>query len=121
MPTPIAGCQPVDHPNASTYINRWFLVSPDLDWMPQLDLSTVEVLMRHGMLVLKAPGMLRIDIPLDVIEDDDSVRMQVKVAQQSVDVVDEGELAAVWFSNVTGQACRLVKVHPDAAIPSFNL
>ena len=35
--------------------------------------------LRLGYLVLKAPGMLRMDIPLDVIEDDDSVRYSMKV------------------------------------------
>ncbi len=67
-----------------------------------------------GYLVLRAPGMLRMDIPLDVIEDDDSVVRQASIATQSVAVVDEGDLAAVWFGHVTGQTCRLVKVHPDA-------
>ncbi|VFR47444.1 ortholog of Bordetella pertussis (BX470248) BP3468 [plant metagenome] len=65
--------------------------------------------------MLRAPGMLRLDIPLDVIEDDDSVRRVARVADQDVDVVDEGDLAAAWFSNVAGQPCRLVKLHPDAA------
>jgi hypothetical protein len=62
---------------------------------------------------MRAPGMMRIDIPLDVIEDDDSVRGAVLVNDQPVDVVDEGELAAAWVSNFTGIPSRLMKVHPD--------
>jgi hypothetical protein len=49
-----------------------------------------------------------------VIEDDDSVRQTAQVANQTVDVVDEGEVAAAWFTHVTGQPSRLVKVHPEA-------
>ena len=66
-----------------------------------------------GYLVLRAPGMLRMDIPLEVIEDDDSVLRQAMIGAQQVVVVDEGDLAATWFGHVTGQICRLVKVHPD--------
>jgi len=57
--------------------------------------------------------MLRMDIPLDVLEDDDSVKRNATINGQTVAVVDEGDLAAVWFGNVTGVECRLVKVHPE--------
>ena len=77
-------------------------------------LSQVSCEVRMGALVLRAPGMLRLDIPMDVIEDDDSVRRHAIVAGQKVDVVDEGDVCATWFSHVAGRVCRLVKVHPDA-------
>jgi hypothetical protein len=79
-----------------------------------LALHEVLVDIKMGYLVLRAPGMLRMDIPLDVIEDDDSVRRSVQIGTQLTDVVDEGDVAAVWFGHVTGTLCRLVKVHPDA-------
>ena len=63
----------------------------------------------RGYLVLRAPGMLRMDIPLDVIEDDDSVRYSMKVGEQVIDVVDEGELAAAWISNFVQVPCRIMK------------
>jgi hypothetical protein len=58
--------------------------------------------------------MLRLDIPLDVLEDDDSVRGQAQVGGRPVDIVDEGELVATWVSKFLERPCRLVKVHPDA-------
>lgn len=58
--------------------------------------------------------MLRLDVPLDVIEDDDSVERSARIGGSDVRVVDEGELASAWFSQRLGQPCRLVKVHPEA-------
>ncbi|AWB34323.1 MOSC domain-containing protein [Orrella marina] len=119
MSTPIVGCPELNRADADPYANRWFLVDEQNQWVTGAGLDAVEMRIQHGMLVLRAPGMLRLDIPLDVIEDDDSVRMNAQVGEQVVDVVDEGDLPAAWFSNLTGQSCRLVKVHPEAKMPSF--
>lgn len=119
----VVGCQPVVHEDASRFERRWFLVNEQWHFDAAVfkdALTTVELSVAQGNLVLRAPGMLRLDIPMDVIEDDDSVWRQAKVGQQRVQVVDEGDLAAVWFGNVVGQACRLVKVHPDVPIPEFG-
>ncbi|VFR61200.1 ortholog of Bordetella pertussis (BX470248) BP3468 [plant metagenome] len=114
---PVAACGPVAAADAA-YDRRWLVVDASGTWLTAQAapaLSRVTPSMKLGYLVLRAPGMLRLDIPLDVIEDDDSVRRVARVADQDVDVVDEGDLAAAWFSNVAGQPCRLVKLHPDAA------
>lgn len=121
MSSPIAGGPRIDHPKAADYANRWFVVDEQQVWLSDADLSTIEIDLRHGMLVLKAPGMLRMDIPLDVIEDDESVWMTATVAGQTTDVVDEGDLAAVWFGHVLGRPCRLMKVRPDASVPDFKV
>ncbi|WP_427184604.1 MOSC N-terminal beta barrel domain-containing protein [Bordetella bronchialis] len=113
---PVAHCGGVDDPRGADYDRRWLLVNSGGQWMTREAcpaLAGIGVELRFGYLVLRAPGMLRIDIPLDVIEDDDSVRTAVLVGDQTVDVVDEGELAAAWVSNYTGIPCRLMKVHPD--------
>ena len=112
----IVGCHSVDHADAEHFLNRWLLVDESGHWRPELygtELSKVEVAIKHGDLIIRAPGMLRLDIPMDVIEDDDSVWRQVTVAGRTLTAVDEGDLAAAWFGNVIGKPCRLVKVHPD--------
>lgn len=113
--TPVAGCNAVDHPDAPDYHRRWLVVDGGDQWVsdPAL-LSKIEADIRFGYLVLEAPGMLRLDLPLDVIEDDDSVRRIVRAGDQEVDVVDEGEVAATWASACLGIPCRVVKIHPDA-------
>src|SRR6202012_1206546 len=93
---PVAECGGTADAQAAAYHRRWLLVNSGGQWLtraqcPRLGDITVEL--RFGYLVLLAPGMLRIDIPLDVIEDDDSVRTAMAVGSQAVDVVDEGELA----------------------------
>ena len=114
---PIAGGAAVAREDARPYDRRWLLVGDDNAWLDgaqapglgQLDLS-----LRFGYLVIRAPGMLRLDIPLDVIEDDDSVERVARVGGQPVRVVDEGDLAAAWFAEWLGTPCRLMKVHPEA-------
>lgn len=113
---PVAGCAPSAHRQAPLYHHRWLVVDDSGQWLsaqasPALAGVTTDIKM--GYLVLRAPGMLRMDIPLDVIEDDDSVLRQATIGAQQISVVDEGDLAAVWFGHVTGRICRLVKVHPE--------
>ena len=118
---PIVDAPAAIHPDAAAYHHRWLLVDArcqQLQRSAALNLGKLSIEIAHDCLVLKAPGMLRLDIDLDVIEDDDSVRLLAWIGDQSIDVVDEGDLVAAWFSNLLGQACRLVKVHPEATPPS---
>lgn len=114
---PVAGCAGTSDAKAQSIHRRWLVVDAADNWLAQdacASLGQVQADVRFGYLVLKAPGMLRLDIPIDVLEDDDSVRRRVVVNEQSADVVDEGDLAAAWFSKFLAQPCRLVKLHPDA-------
>src|SRR3546814_7546913 len=99
---PIAACGGLSNPDAAPYDKRWLVVDESGAWLTPSHcdkLADIKVEISLGYLVMKAKGMLRLDIPLDVIEDDDSVRRQASVASQHIDVVDEGELAAAWFSD----------------------
>ena len=114
---PLVGAQPAGQAQAADYHGRW-LIADDERWIDPRECSalrSIAVELKFGYLVLRAPGMLRMDIPLDVIEDDDSVRFSVAVDGHSVDVVDEGELASAWISNVVGRGCSIVKVHPASS------
>ena len=114
---PIAGCAGCNHSDAVDYDKQWFIVddSGRLVTPAQFPaLADITPSISFGYLAIKAPGMLRMDIPLDVIEDDDSVRRTAHVGAQEVDAVDEGDLAAVWLTNYLNAPCRLMKVHPDA-------
>ncbi|MBV6272378.1 MOSC domain-containing protein [Alcaligenaceae bacterium CGII-47] len=114
---PIAGCGALEGTDQLAYDRRWLVVDETGRWLDRgrcPALAQIDVSVRFGYLVVRAPGMLRMDIPMDVIEDDDSVEAQALVGDQAVRVVDEGELAAAWFTDLLGQACRLAKVHPLA-------
>ncbi len=114
---PVAHCGGLEDPRAADYDRRWLLVNSGGQWITRDACPALARYRRRIALWLPGaaarPACLRIDIPLDVIEDDDSVRTAVLVGQQAVDVVDEGELAAAWVSNYTGIPSRLMKVHPD--------
>ncbi len=113
---PVVACGLTGQPEAEGYARRWLVCNDAGQWLTRdlcPRLAEVSVELRMGYLVLRAPGMLRLDVPLDVIEDDDSVRYQILIGGQVVDVVDEGELAAAWLSNHLGIPARLLKVHPD--------
>jgi len=113
---PIAACGGVSDADAASYDRRWLVVDDKGAWLARTHgdaLAGIEVGLRFGYLVVRAPGMLRLDIPLDVIEDDDSVRRKATVAGVEVDVVDEGDLAATWLSTYLGRPCRLAKLDPE--------
>lgn len=114
---PVASCGGIAKPDAAAYDRRWLIVDESDTWLAQdrcPKLADIKVDVSMGCLVMRAEGMLRLDIPLDVLEDDDSVRRQAIIGGQHVDVVDEGELVATWVSKFLNQPGRLVKVHPDA-------
>ncbi|WP_084386713.1 MOSC N-terminal beta barrel domain-containing protein [Castellaniella caeni] len=116
---PIAGAAALAQAGAAAPAcdHRWLVVDAQGRWLTAQQaagLGALDLSLRFGYLVIRAPGMLRLDIPLDVIEDDDSVERVAHVGTQAVRVVDEGDLAAAWFAQWLGLPCRLMKVHPDA-------
>ncbi len=115
--SPIAGCPGIANPDAAPYDKRWLILDELGVWLQNHDaglLDQISLELRLGYLVLRAPGMLRLDIPLDVIEDDDSVCLQTVIGKQNIKVVDEGDLVAAWVTQFFQQPCRLVKIHPDS-------
>lgn len=98
------------------YDQQWFLADSELRILsaPECqNLEQVQIQVHMGQLQLKAPGMLRLELLLDVLEDDDEVRCTATDSNQTlVAAIDEGDLAATWFSHVVGQTCRLLKKDP---------
>jgi len=102
---------------ATEYAGRWVILDAAGQMLlPPLQqrAGDIEVSLRFGYMVLRAAGMLRLDIPLDVIEDDDSVQRQGELLGRDITVVDEGDLAAAWVSQWLDTPARLFKIHPDA-------
>lgn len=96
---------------------RWMVVDGNGVFLSQRShpaMARIRTDLHDGYLLVTAPGQPRLDIPIDVIEDDDSVRRRVTVWGDEVDAVDEGDLAAQWFGALLGTPCRLVKIHPQS-------
>jgi len=110
--SPITGCAATSRESAREYHGRWFLVDLEDNSLSAADhpvMQAIKVDVKFGYLVLTSQGMLRLDIVLDVVEDDESVQRTAYFDGQAMTVVDEGDLAATWFEHVLGYPCRLVK------------
>lgn len=117
MTTPVTPiCFAPSAPLADSYQQQWFLVDTDFNLLSAQacqGLEQLQIQVHMGQLQLRAPGMLRLELLLDVLEDDDEVRCNALTADQTViAAIDEGDLAATWFSHVVGQPCRLLKKDP---------
>jgi hypothetical protein len=116
---PLAGCGELADPAAAPYDRRWLVVNSGNQWLSRERcprLADIQAEMRPGYLVLRAPGVPRLDIPLDIIEDDDTAQYQLLLDEQVITVIDEGELAAAWISNVARVPCGIAKIHPDHSV-----
>lgn len=114
---PLAGAQAVHDPAAQPYHGLWRVLEASGQPAAAGDpaLAGVSVELRFGYLVLRAPGMLRLDIPLDVLEDDPSVLETINLEGMQVRVADEGAWATEWFSQVLARPVRLVKLCRETA------
>lgn len=110
--TPVIAANTVNHHQAEQYNRRWLFADENNNAITDNDkLQQIKVDIKFGYLVLQAPGMMRLDIPLEVIEDDDGFDT-VKINNKQVTAVDEGEVAAVWASKFLEQDAKILKVYP---------
>ncbi len=72
-------------------------------------LALVQPALRGGDLVLRAPGMLALHLPVDRVE----APTQARVWNDDVPAWDMGAVAAQWFSDFLGRPLRLVRFDPD--------
>ena len=75
---------------AEHYHQNWFLCDTDFQLIPGSALSRLQEVSSSiylGRLRLQAPGMLTLELLLDVIEDDDSVRCEAWVGEQRVPAI----------------------------------
>lgn len=99
------------------YDREWMVVDADGEMLTQREfpkMALIEPRIRGDMLELRAPGMLRLDIPLDLPHPDDERLMRVRVWKDEVDAYDCDDTTATWFSKAIGIDCRLVRFHPNA-------
>lgn len=110
--TPVIAANDVNHHDAVKYNRRWvFADDKNQGITNNQKLSELKVDIKFGYLVLQAPGMMRLDIPLDVIEDDDDFDT-ISLDNKQLSVVDEGDVAAVWASTFLEQEARIFKIYP---------
>jgi uncharacterized protein YcbX len=79
-------------------------------------LATVTPRIKTDTLELRAPGMMRLEIPLGLPDPDGARLLNVRVWYDGAWLLayDCDDITATWFSKLLGIPCRLVRFHPDA-------
>lgn len=100
------------------YDREWMVVDAQGNFLTQREypkMALIEPCIKADTLELRAPGMLRLQIPLDLPDPDHHApTMSVRIWNDRVKAYDCDETTATWFSNALGASCRLVRFHPDA-------
>jgi uncharacterized protein YcbX len=120
---PIKGCRGIEVERATLAATglevdgigdrEWVVVDADGEFLSQRELpkmALVETRLTSTALRLRAPGMLQLEVPFasegDVVE--------VKVWNDQVPAVTQGEVADAWLSRYLDTPCRLMRFDPEA-------
>ncbi|MGH8808313.1 MAG: MOSC domain-containing protein [Noviherbaspirillum sp.] len=99
------------------YDREWMVVDAQGEFMTQRDYRKMALItprIKADTLELRAPGMLRLEIPLGLPDPEDAKTVEVRVWDDTVKAYDCDETTATWFSRFLGTPCRLVRFHTDA-------
>jgi uncharacterized protein YcbX len=91
---------------------EWVVADADGEFLSQRELpkmTLIETRIEQGLLTLKAPGMLRLDVPL--ASEGDVVK--VRVWNDTLAAVTQGKVTDAWFSAFLGQPCQLLRFDPE--------
>ncbi|HTN47932.1 MAG TPA: MOSC N-terminal beta barrel domain-containing protein [Burkholderiaceae bacterium] len=92
---------------------EWVVVDEEREFLSQRELpkmALIETRFAAGALRLKAPGMLELEVPFESEGD----VMKVRVWNDEVAAVTQGEIADAWLSRFLGRPARLMRFDPEA-------
>ncbi len=120
---PIKGCRGFSVPTATLAPTglevdgigdrEWVVVDDHGEFLSQRELpkmALVETRLAGESLRLRAPGMLQLDVPFESEGD----VLKVRVWDDEVTAVTQGEIADAWLSQFLGVRCRLMRFDPEA-------
>ena len=99
------------------YDREWMLVDANGLALTQREYPNMALItprIKADTLELRAPGMLRLEVPLGLPDPEDEKIIRVQVWDDQLDAYDCDDTTALWFSNALGVTCRLVRFHPNA-------
>ena len=100
------------------YDREWMVVDMQGQFLSQREYPKMALItprIKADVLELRAPGMLRLEIPLDLADPDEAPSLSVTVWDDTVKAYDCNDVIAAWFSNTLGVPCRLARFHPHAS------
>lgn len=101
----------------AVYDREWMVVDLEGRFLSQREyprMALISPRLKRDTLELRAPGMLRLEVPLGLPDPDDERIMNVTVWDDTVLAYDCDETTATWFSHAVGTPCRLVRFHASA-------
>jgi uncharacterized protein YcbX len=102
------------------YDREWMLVDDDGNFLTQREYPRMALItprLRSETMELRAPGMLRLDILLDLPDPVEAPTRRVKLWQHTFDAYDGDSVTRRWFSQFLGVSCQLVRFPPGAHHP----
>ncbi len=99
------------------YDREWMVVDAQGNYMTQRDFPRMALIaprIKADTLELRAPGMLRLEVPLGLPDPEDEKTLAVRIWDEELKAYDCDEVTATWFSKFLGVPCRLVRFHAEA-------
>jgi len=99
------------------YDREWMVVDANGQFLTQREhpkMALITPRLKLDTLELRAPGMLRLEIPLGLPDPADATVVEVEIFEERLAAYECDALTAAWFSNYLGLPCRLVRFHADA-------
>lgn len=101
----------------AVYDREWMVVDEDGRCISQREYPRMALIaprLRSDTLELRAPGMLRLEVPLGLPAPEDEVTREVTLWDDTIVAYDCDATTAAWFTNAVGTPCRLVRFHAGA-------
>ena len=101
----------------AVYDRDWMVIGEDGQFLTQREyprMALISPRLKSESLELRAPGMLRLEIPLGLPDPADEITREVTIWDDTVLAYDCDQVTAAWFSHAVGTPCRLVRFHPSA-------
>lgn len=101
----------------AVYDREWMLVDAEGQFLTQREhprMALISPRIKSDTLEVRAPGMLRLEIPLGLPDPDSERTLEVGIWDDRVLAYDCDDITAAWFSNAVGAPCRLVRFHAGA-------
>lgn len=101
----------------AVYDREWMVIAEGGEFLTQREhprMALITPRLKADTLELRAPGMLRLEIPLGLPAPEDERTLDVMVWDEAVKAYDCDATTAAWFSQAVGVPCRLVRFHPDS-------
>jgi hypothetical protein len=102
----------------AVYDREWMLVDAQGQFLTQREhprMALIAPRIKTDTLEVRAPGMLRLEIPLGLPAPEDERTLEVSIWDDKVLAYDCDDVTAAWFSHAVGVPCRLVRFHAGAA------